>query len=789
MQLVKHFVFLLLTSFPLFALEVTLGSGKENFEKFSILHLRDASPFVCQEIHDDMQRVVQIVCAFSKQPSRAFAPLQNDFFSITQEVKNEIFFLKIRPFEKMKLYPIHFDLDKEESVFSVEDALATHWIALGYKENIPFIKEEQKSDTAIRFPYTNPNEMLPYVGGLDIQGNPVYVDKIQDVSDYIRIKKYFNNKQYESCLQLTEEVMQKFPDSLFTNEFMFYQIKGYFWLHAYDRVIDISKNYLKEYSSDENVPEVLALVAKAYALSGLHVDADYFFDRLFSEHADSEFSNLGYVYKGEMLESSGASSKALEFYEKALNATQNIDIAVLAAYKLAFYKITYSNTKEAAEYIDKILGAKSSFFAEDLEHSLNTMYLFVEEGDYATAAAIAKALLESLDRSNEIYEELLSQRALWLAKTPKKEEALGELNCYLSFYPYGLYSDAIQVAKDGLFFSQGDQNLSAQIERYDYLMRTYANDTIGDKAIYEKAKLFLNHGMYGDVLDMRGMLEALDVTLYADAGEIIHKGAVGAMEKALEQKECKQVLVISSEYNVTLSSKWDDGIYECAMKGGDYRLAKQITTKHLDAKAIQERKKWLYRHIDVDFMTGNYTDVVDASGDLIQLIEGEKDSEYKNIYRILFDTYRRVENKEQMLRTIAVVEKHFGNTYEDLDRYAAVMYIGIQLQDTNIVLTYGKRVFEIQQAARAYPQTPFVEFTLFQAYMQKEDFQNALEVIRSLDSYENLSNEQRSRQKYLLGTAHAKLWQDAKAQEAYDAAIKADGDSAWAKLAQSAKEL
>ncbi len=789
MQLVKHFVFLLLSSFSLFALEVTLGSGKENFEKFSILHLRDTSPFVCQEIHDDMARVTQIVCAFSKQPSRAFAPLQNDFFSLTQEIKNEIFFLKIRPFHKMKLFPVHFDLDKEESVFGMEDSLATHWIALGYKEQIPFIKEEQKSDSAIRFPYTNPNEMLPYIGGLDIQGNPVYVDKIQDVSDYIRIKKYFTNKQYESCIQLTEEVMQKFPDSLFTNEFMFYQIKGYFQLHAYDRVIDISKNYLREYSSDENVPEVLALVAKSYALSGLNVDADYFFDRLFSEHGDSEYANLGYVYKGEMLEASGASSKALEFYEKALNATQNIDIAVLAAYKLAFYKVTYSNTKEAAEYIDKILAAKSSFFAEDLEHSLNTMYLFVEEGDFATAAAIAKALLDTMDRSQEIYEELLSQRALWLAKTPKKEEALGELNSYLSVYPYGLYSDEIQIAKDGLFFTQGDENLSVQISKYDYLMSEYANDTIGNKAIYEKGKLLLKHGMYGDLLQMRDMLGALDQTEYPDAGEIVYKGAVGAMENALEQKECEQVLVISSEYNVTLSSNWDDGIYECAMKGGDYQLAKQITTKHLDAKNLPNRKKWLYRHIDVDFTTGNYTEVVDASGDLIKLIEDEKDSAYKNVYRILFDTYRRVENKEQMLRSIALVEKHFGNTYEDLDRYAAVMFIGTQLKDTNIVLTYGKRVYEIQQAARAYPQTPFVEFTLFQAYMQKEEYQNALEVIRSLDRYENLSKEQRSRQKYLLGTVHAKLWQDAEAQEAYDAAIEADGDSAWAKLAQSAKEL
>ena len=34
-----------------------------------------------------------------------------------------------------------------------------------------------------------------------------------------------------------------------------------------------------------------------------------------------------------------------------------------------------------------------------------------------------------------------------------------------------------------------------------------------------------------------------------------------------------------------------------------------------------------------------------------------------------------------------------------------------------------------------------------------------------------------------------KLWRDREAQKAYDAAIKANPDSAWAKLAKSAKEL
>jgi tetratricopeptide (TPR) repeat protein len=779
----------LLTPLAVFALEVTLLSGKEGFDKFSTLHLKEGQPFTCQEMLSDLDEISKVVCAFSKKPSHPFKDLQNDFFIVKQEIKNKIFFLIITPIHKIKLYSVVFDLHKEESLFNAKPSLSNHYMIVGYKEKMPFFKEEQKSETAINFPYFNSYEMMPSVGGLDIAGKPVYIDKIQDVSDYIMIKKHFNNGQYENCIDLTKEVMSKFPDSLFTNEFMFYQIKAFFELGGYEKVIEVSKGYLREYSADENIPEVLALVAKSYALTGSNVDADYFFDRLFGEHMDSEFANLGYIYKGETLEASGASSKALELYEKALSQTQNIDIAALAAYKLAFYKITYSNKKAAAEYINKILQAKSSFFIQDSEHSLNTMHMFIDEGDYQTAAAIAEAILKEMDKSNEMYEELLSQRALWLSKTPKKQEALGVLNEYLTLYPYGLYSTEMQIAKDGLFFYEEDANLTVKLDKYNYLIEEYANDTIGQKALYEKAKELLRHAKYDAVLEMRGNLSLLDIALYSDVENIVQKSAIGAMERALKQKQCHDVLTISSEHNVTLSDIWDDGIYECAMKGGDYQLAKQMSIKHLRAKNLDERKKWLYRDVDIAFTTGNYTDVIAVAEDLMILLENSNDNKYNNIYRIVFDTHRRVENKEQMIYSIARLEKYFKNAYEDLDRYVAVMAVGSERRDKNMVLLYGKHVYDIQKKSHTFAQTPFVEFTLFQAYMEKEQYQNALEVIKSLDDYKELSRENRSRQKYLLGTVYGKLWRDKEAQSAYRASIEADPNSAWAQLAKSTQEF
>ena len=63
----------------------------------------------------------------------------------------------------------------------------------------------------------------------------------------------------------------------------------------------------------------------------------------------------------------------------------------------------------------------------------------------------------------------------------------------------------------------------------------------------------------------------------------------------------------------------------------------------------------------------------------------------------------------------------------------------------------------------------------------------ALDVIASLNKVE-LKKGDRARQKYLLGTVYEKLWRGEEAQKAYQEAIDADSTSAWAKLAEGAKE-
>lgn len=785
--MLKYLLFFFL-SFSLEALELSLSGAKENFQHYSTLHLKDPKPFLCQELVDDFKVVTKVICAFNKRPSVKINNLQNSFFKIENQVKKDTFFLIISPFHKIKLYPMIFDMTKDETLYQANIKMSNHWMLIAYKDKIPFIKKEQMVDTAINFPFQLGSNKLPFVGGLDIKGNPVHIKRVGDVTQYLKIKKLYKEFKYEKCLELVESVMQDYPSSLFNAEFIFYKIRIYAKLNDNDSVISLSKEFLREYSSDENIPEVLALVAKSYAEIGMSTDADYFFDRLFSEHESSKYTQWGYIYKAEMLERDGVPSKALHFYKKALDETEDIDIALSAAYKLANYKvINSSDKKEASQYIMKIVNTQADFFMNDLVKSLDIMYRFADASEFETAAIIAKSLVDAMKKDDDEYEVLLKDRGMWLSKTDDKQKALSALNDYIKEFVDGVFIDIVEIAKDELFFDTNDANYSIKLAELDYLIEEYDTDTIGNRAVYEKGKLLLEYEKYSEVLDMEESILELDAEFFEDKEDIIVDSAIGEMKLALKNRECQKVLNISNDYNITLSNDWDDGVYECSMMGGDYRLSKEVASRNLKSKNLDLRKLWLFRYIKVDFATGNYSNVIEASQELIVLISDEDDSKYKEIYRIIFDTYERVEKNEKLLESIINIQKIFSSDYKDIERYVSVMSMGNDIKDDNIVIKYGEEVMKIQDKSSSFAQSPFVEFTMYQAYLNIDNLDKALDIIVSLDRVD-LKKSDRARQKYLLGSILLKLWRNEEAKEAYQESIDADSSSPWAELAKSSIE-
>ena len=781
---------LLLFLIPMYlnALEISFQSGKENFDKYTLLHVKAKTPFICEPQTDEFNNITKVICAFSSKPQQTLKPLSDDFFSVVSEINKGTFFLIVTPTHKMKLLPDVFDAVNENTFFKSKVRLSKSWIMVGYKENFSLLSDKKSSEKSLNFPITFAKSEPLYVGSLDVQGNPVHLKQAGDVSGYLSAKKSFEKNDYAATVQAVDDIIKSYPDSIFMSELLYYKIKALSKLKKYDELVSLSKQYLRAYASDENVAEVLSLTAMGYGKIGQNSDADYFYDRLFSEHSDSVFSKKGMIYKGDQLLEAGELKKALEYYQKALDETNDIDTAATASQKIANFYLNGATPKKAQNYVDKILQADSAYFLKDRDDSLKFASTLADKGMLLEASKVSQILLAPIKKQDANYELLLKNSGVWLAKTEDKVDAMKLLNRYLKEFPKGKYADIVKTTKDSLFFDVNDGNASANLTNYDKLIQNYKNDSIGQKALYKKAQLLLQTQKYADVLAIKTALRALDRKTYPNVDSIIAQAAAALIKTKLKDGKCNEVVSISNEYKIKLASDFDDDLYNCYMKIPQLTLAKNMAAANINTKILTQKIKWMYRYTNASFATGDYKNAIKMGNDVITLIGKDKKSPYVDMYRTLFDAYQRVGDDNKMLDMMTKIVDIFGENFKDIERYVQMMGLGTRMKDDNIIITYGDKVMNLQTKTSTYTQSPYAEFTTYQSYMNKGNTTRALTILYSLDK-RSLSKEQRARQKYLLGALLQKKAKNSEAKAEFKKSIAASKDSPWAKLASDAMKM
>lgn len=770
---------------PLCALELSVQSGKEEGEKFSILHLQNASPFTCNATDDEFGETKRIDCYFSSPPKQTFVPINNTQLSVTSSTTARGYTITILPKSKMKLMPIVFDLSKVPQTYQHNIQKALHWSVVGYQKNLPLLNVTPRSASAINFPVKADKNARPFIGGLDLKGNPIKITRVQDVTDYMEMKKAYELKDYNKVLDLAENTLKEYPKTVFKSELMLYQIRSYNKKEESEKLLEISKRFLRDYSADPNVAEILAYTANAYSKIGQTTDSDYFFERLFDEQSESPYASLGMIYKAQQLEASGDPKKAKGYYQKALSSSGDVAIASQAAFKLAQIELDGGNIKKSAQYIEKIAQANPAYFSEVHDNALSLSDTFVERSDPVSAARITEALLNTTDKKLPEHEILLKNLGLQLSKAGKRNDALKRFNEYLSSYKFGEHIEEVQHAKDALFFDDGDKNMTKEMKKYDDLIERYGNDSVGRKALYKKAQLLFKEHKYQEVLNLETELYHLDSTDYPETNDLITKSAIGLEKSELKAGKCVEALSLQKMYKIKLLSEWDEDIFNCALKTTQYAEAKKIAQRHLKSKSISERQVWLFRMVKTQFGLGEYKAVLKGGKELITLLGAEKNPPLDEIYRTMFDTAQRLGDSDGMIRYIKSVEGAFGSDFKDIERYTQMVSLGQKLKDEGMTQNYARKVIALQERTKSYTQSPYIEFTLAQSYQNLGKDADALKILKTLNR-RKMSDEKRSRQQYLIGAVEQKLGNKRGARDAYMASIKANKDSAWGKLAKDA---
>jgi len=778
----NRWLLLLFIWLPLDALELSIQSGREASENYSILHLRDIKPFQCVSNRNDFDEIVRIECNATKM--RSIPQLANTHFNITQTSASII----ITPKTKIALFPIGFDLRYDSQVYLSDVKPVNHWTIVGYTKDLPMLPPVKTNPNAINIPMKITKESYPFVGGLDLKGNPIKMKSVQDVNDYMELKKAYKVKDYSKVLFLARDALKKHPNTIFANELTLYQIRALHYLGEYEPLLALSKQFVRQYSNDQNIAEVLAYSANAYGQLGQNIDSDYFYDRLFTEHEEDPYAAKGMYFKAKHLEVLGSSKKAAKYYREALSRTKDVNLASACAFELARMEMGGEHPQKAKEYIDKIARVNPEYFNEVHLEAMKMIDILQGHKDPLTAAKITQSLIKGVPHKSVEHQELLKNLGVLYAEGGKKSQALETFNEYIKLFPYGEAITEVRRAKDSLFFEKEELSADKGIKKYEDLIQRYGNDSIGQKALYKKAQLLFKEGKYATILEMENDLYKLDTTAYPESNNLISKSAIEVTKKKLQEGKCSEALSMQKMYKIKLLPQWDGLTFDCALKMGNFPAAKALAQKHSKSKAMAERQVWLSRLVKTHFAMGEYKEAMSGGRDLIALLEIQKNPPLHDIYRTLFDSAQRSSDEVGMVKYIKGCEGAFGNDFNDIERYSQMVSLGLKRKDDVMVQSYSAKVMALQKRTSTTTQSPFIEFTLAQVLMNQEKNKEALSILKGLNTLK-LNSEKRSRQQYLIGSLAMKMGNNSEAKAAFNASIKADKNSAWGKLAKDALGL
>lgn len=725
-------------------------------------------------------------------PETPLEPIKSEFFHIDFKVGKGQFLLVVTPKRASLIHALP-PVIYENPILPVKPLkFSKHWVVIGYQgSQPPYLEKRERHESALTFPLELSRYAIPTVGAVDINGEPVFMKKNRDIEKFMAVKEAFKEKKYKKAYDIANEALQLYPDSIFASDFLRYKIKALVadnMKENADEVIKLGKYFIKRYSADEYLPEVLLLLARVYSASGLVSDANYFFNRLIEEHKGSKFANLGLIYLGDQLYINGKVKEATKLYLDAYYNAKHIDVASLAAYKLGIRYLDRGKTKEALKYLEKLWQKNPEFLLQDIEDAHEVAKQLAARQAYDLAIAINKALLDRLKKLDSLYEEALFEIAEWYDEKGDAKQAIAWYEKYLDAFSYGVYSDKARKNLDELFVVGNEANASEALEKYDVLMREYRNTPIADKAMAAKVKLLVSQKRYAEALSLSDELEKIaDAKAKELAQKALQEAAWKTFEVAVEAKECQKAITMVEKYGVKPPEKYDAFLYRCYTLYAEYRKAMAIVGHHLNAKTASERATWLCRAVDTLIGLEEYAKALDAANDLRALVKSPLKTcpslEWREV-KALHETGKYAEE----MKKIKAMAKRYGEDMRMAEVYRMGYEAAKKAHDEYQQIWMLKRLTALQNRHKSHPYSPWAEFELIRLLKEEKSYIEALKVAESMERLA-LKGENAARWRYEMALLYRLTGRKKEARESFSACAAMKEGGAWRKLCQEALTL
>ena len=758
---------------------------------FAILHLKDETPFHCETFYGEKGDPALFQCDFKEMPEAELKPMKSDFFDLDFKVSEGLFRVRIVPKKRSVIHPLPPPVFEAPILPVGKETLSRHWVVLGYRDEPPYLGDKNGYSDGLAFPLNLKRYAMPSVGAVDINGDPVFMKKNRDIEKFLAVKEAFKVKKFKKAYEIANESLELYPNSIFASDFLRYKIKSLVKENIKenaDEIIKLGKYFIKRYASDEYLPEVLLLLARVYSATGFVSDANYFFNRLIHEHKGSKYATLGLIYLGDQLYINGKVKEATKKYLEAYYSAKDIDVASLAAYKLAIRYLDRGKTKKAVEFLKKIWEKNREFLLRDKEDAHTIAQQLAAHQQYALAIEINKALLGKLRKLDDMYEEALFEIGEWYDEKGDAKSAVAWYEKYLDAYAYGKYSEEARKNLDELFVVSNDVNATEALNRYETLMREYRDTPIADRALAAKVKLLVAEGKYEAALKLTEKVgEIADPKAKEIAEKALRDAATKAFESAIAKGECKTAVTMVESYGVATPPENDAFLYKCYMDYAKYDKAMDIVNRHVSKKSIDERKVWICRAVHTLVAMGRYQKAWLAVEELESLVKDPQ-----NVCRTLdwdkVEIFHALKKYAKEMDLVRAMSKRYADDMRMAEIYRMGYDAARKRGDELQAMWLLKQLVALQNRKKSHPYSPWAEFELIRRLKEAKAYKEAVGIAEKMESL-HLKGEDAARWRYELALLYRKIGENDRAKDSFEKCVGMKEGGAWQRLCREALSL
>ncbi|MGH1600876.1 tetratricopeptide repeat protein [Campylobacter majalis] len=782
----KFFKYLAVFPIFLFGFSLSINSGIENQKPYSVIELSDEREFECIE-QILAYNTKRYACMLDDDGIVDIQDVDLALMDIRYKKEGDKLFIVVLPKTNSRLFNTSAKLHENEAVSLNKNQKSTKFSILIDPNLSEF---DPKTPNGINFSPSFPDMLLPNIGALDFSKTPLEGMDSNDIDIYIGIKKSYDAHMYNKVISDTQTAIQRHQNSIFLGDFLLYRLRAmdkiFDTQNEYEglqpsNIIDEGKAWMRRFTSDENYPEVLYMLARAYIKEAVLSDAKYMIDILMSEHKSSKFTSLATLEYADQLYKNGRSKEAVKLYEDILYFTDDLDVASRAALSLANSNIEKDSMQEAKKYVNKILDANANYFLNDRLKAMDLASQFLSQNMPDVAAKIYQILTDNSSKRDEHYEAALKNLGISLAKANQVQSAYEALTRYQDEYKYGEYTSEVESAKDALFFELNENNSTKLHEHYQALMSRYERGDIGVKALISELELNNSERKFQETLSYTDIIKDLNQT---KGLALLGQAALELSKEAIRKNDCQSVINLIEHYDFNRLELAQFKLFDCYIRTARYKDGLNLASSHIYTNDMLDKTEWLVNLAHAAYLNQDYESSIKASNDALAVGSSTEHADPTPALFYRFYSLLKLDRFSEAMATLNATKDLRGYDFKLIEAYDELARYSFGKNDFANASIYAKKALDLQNGVRINTFTPSLNFIYAASSLKLDNVAQALDEAKYILTLK-LKPEERSRALSLISDIYIQLKRNDLAKLHLDECVSSNIKNSYTSLCEA----